>query len=153
MSRGTQSSKQVPSKQQTRNYKLVVAPYLFRIPSLHTMSESNSSTDSFSSAQNGLRCCHHQGHRQSPTLSSSISTPTSPVDSNLSSAGTLEVRDVPLHFSLVSELTTLSGQSPFHRPCLDRRLQLVLCPRLVSPYDWRNTHPRQAFRRQVRLRV
>ena len=137
VSRGTQSSKQVPSKQQTRNYKLVVARAL---PLPYPLTTHNVR----------VKLLHRVIFGQSPTFSSSISTPTSPVDSNLSSAGTLEVRDVPLHFSLVSELT---GQSPFHRPCLDRRLQLVLCPRLVSPYDWRNTHPRQAFRRQVRLRV
>ena len=44
----------------------------------------------------------------------SLHTLLSPMDSNLYSAGTLEFRDVPLHFSLVSELTTSSGQSPFH---------------------------------------
>ena len=44
------------------------------------------------------------------------------MDSNLSSVGTLEVRDVPLHFSLVSELTTSSAAANHLPPTLLRSL-------------------------------
>ena len=88
ISRGTQSG-----EPQTRNYSTVYVgrraqclPYTLTAqcptptpPSIHL---------SFSSAQSSLKFCYHEDHRQSPR-----STPTSPIDSNSSSLGTLEVRD------------------------------------------------------------
>ena len=89
---GDQSSKPKPQPQ-TRNYNLVnVAPDVSRIPSLHIKSDL-----SFSLAQGSFKCCHNQGHRQSPR-----STPTSSTDSSSSSVGTLEVRaQFHLHLSFV----------------------------------------------------
>lgn len=85
---------------------------------------------SFSSAKNNLKCCHHKGHRRSPRRQRFRRA--FPIDSNSPSVGTLEVRDVPLDVSLVSEPTISSQPITLPPTCLYRRLRLVLRPRLVS---------------------
>ena len=123
-----------------------------------TMSESNSSINS------SLIFIAEQSQVLSPsslrpptvtsdaTFPSSISTPFSPIYSNSSSVGTLKVRDYAtftFHSCLEPDLQPPAVQSPFCRPCLYRRLQLVLRPRPVSSYNWLNTHSGQAFCRRV----
>ena len=123
-----------------------------------TMTESNSSIDSsfiFVGAEQSqvLPPSRPLTVTSNATFPSSISTPTSPIDSNSSSVGTLEVRD-QCHFAFHSHLEpTLSQPITLPLTLRIRRLQLVIRPRLVSWYDWQKTHPGQAFRRRVCPRV
>jgi len=89
------------------------------------------------------------------TFPSSISTPTSPIDSNVSCVGNLEVLNhfLPLRLSPPDSPYFLAGASPFCRCCLCRGVHTVLCPRLVSGYDWRHSHARKTLCRRVWARV
>lgn len=89
------------------------------------------------------------------TFPSSISTPTSPIDSNVSFVGNLEVSNhfVPPHLSPPDSPQFLASASPFCRRCLCRGIHPVLRPRLVSGYDWRHSYARKTLRRRVWARV
>ena len=94
-----------------------------RIPSLHTMSESNSSIDSsfiFVGAEQSqvLPPSRPPTVTSDATFPSSISTPTSPIDSNSSSVGTLEVRGRAT-FSFHSRLEPTSNFQPTNHPSTD----------------------------------
>ena len=130
------------------------------ISTLNIMAESSSSIDS-SFVLIGTEQSQVLPPSRPPTVTSdatfpsSISTPTSPLDSNVSFVGTLEVvnhSSLSIPLRLTAHIFSASTP-PFCRLCVCRGFDPILRPRLVPRYDRWHSYPRQAFCRRVWARV
>jgi len=158
--------KWVNMSQKTKDARLVVAHAsdsesgCLSVSTLNIMAESSSSIDS-SFVLIGTEQSQVLPPSRPPTVTSdttfpsSISTPTSPLDSNVSFVGTLEVvnhSSLSIPLRLTAHIFSASTP-PFCRLCVCRGIDPVLRPRLVPRYDRWHSYPRQAFRRRIWARV